>query len=254
MEVYAALSGGLNVKQDESKDDEKEKEKQSTRNNDQWKFLNTSFLCVPFSASGTKDIFDKESLVLTLKAQFVNDLNETKYFDLSPFSSFAEKEGKNEILFYGEFSELSIDNISIQGDADTHFGEYFQALNYWQKVSTGFAAHDDKQYNLKAPTENLYKLLLSLLNEDEAVPKYIQQIFKFYNESKTGSKYHAKHKELLDVDFRGIQDKVAKEMSKELQEKLLNEDMSDVDKDKLEKIFTGKVENFAANNGEEQKW
>eukprot|EP01084_Bolivina_argentea_P022399 41627_1 len=116
MIVYAGLSGGLNIKQEEKKEEKKDNNEdefeEDKRKNDEWEFFNTGFLTYPFSACKDQNIFKKNILILSLQAQFLNDFNDTKYFDLSYFSSF--KNG-NEILFFGEFSELSVINISVSG-------------------------------------------------------------------------------------------------------------------------------------------
>merc|ERR1711933_416266 len=117
---------------------------------------------------------------------FLNEFNDTYYFDLSAFSSFAAKDGKNEVLFMGEYSELSIVDIAVQGDETCDFSIYFRALNYWQKLTSGFADFNAKKYNIDSVTDETQSALLDMLKSDDKVPSYIQRVFKYYNESKRG--------------------------------------------------------------------
>eukprot|EP01083_Nonionella_stella_P080363 220834_1 len=239
--VYHGLSDGLNVQEEkEEKKDKKEDgddEDEDKRKNNQWEFLNTGFLTFPLSACRETNVFSKGTVLLTLKTQFVNEFNETRCFDLAPLSSFAEKDGKNEIVFMGEFSELSVDNISVVGEASADFKIYVDAINLWQMLSTGFADYNDKKYSVNKSKET-QDALVKLLKEDKDVPKYMQQVFKYYNESKKGEKYHRCYEELLDIDFSNICKTVAKTLNKELQDLLFNDEVSDVDPAKIKKIFT----------------
>ena len=245
--VYAGLTGGLNVVEekkgdDEAKDDKKKKEDEDDEDrnkNDQFTFLNTTFLVIPFSATRDNALFDKGTVVISLKATFLNEFNDTKYLDLAPFSSFSEKEGKNEILFLGEFCELQFVDIKVQGDDSCNFSDYIMALKYWQKFTSGFADFNAKKYNMEfLPSDKIQACLLKILKGDKEVPKYIQQLFSYYNENKTGEKYHRMYDEILDIDFGKICKKVAAGLSKEIQALLFNEDVSDVDKAKIKKFFT----------------
>lgn len=228
MVVFVGLSGGLN-------NEEKDDENMNKRKNDEWEFLNTAFLVSPFSACKQSNIFSKGTLVLSLKTQFLNEFNDTNYFDLAAFSSFADKDGKNEILFFGKFAELSIVDIRVAGDDKCDFSEYFRALNYWQKLTSGFADFNAKKYNIEPITDETQLALLNMLNGSDKVPKYIQRVFKFYNDSKKGQEFHRMYTELLDCGF----DKICKNkrVTKEIAKMLFNDDMSDVDPNKIKKIF-----------------
>ena len=174
-----------------------------------------------------------------MKATFLNEFNDTKFLDLSPFSSFTEKDGKNEVLFYGEFSELSFVSMKVQGDDKCDFSDYIIALRYWQKFSSGFADFNDKKYNLLPfiPEEKTQKLLLAILNGDDSVPKYVKSLFNNYKDKDGKKGYHRMYTELYDIDFSKICKKVAKGLIKELQDKLFNDDLSDVDSAKIKKLF-----------------
>lgn len=173
--------------------------------------------------------------MLSLKAQFLNDFNDTSYFDLSGFSSFAESDGKNEVLFMGEFSELSIVNMSLQGDEKCGFSEYFRALNHWQKLTSGFADFNAKKYNIEPMTDKTQLALLDMLNGEEKVPAFIRRVFEYYNATKKGESFHRMYTELLDIGF----DKFAKKkrVREEIANMLLKDDGTDVDPNKIKKIF-----------------
>jgi len=228
MVVHAGLTGGLNDSDDQKNND-------NGRKNDEFEFFNTAFLVSPFCASKEMNVFPKGTVVLSLKAQFLNEFNDTNYFDLSAFSSFTESDGKNEVLFMGEYSELSIVNIGVQGDDSCDFSVYFRALNYWQKMSSGFADFNAKKYNIEPVTEQTQSALLDMLKGDAKVPKYIGRVFKYYNESKRGVAFHKMYTELLDVGF----DKFCKKerVNKEIAAMLLNAEGTDVDPNKIKKIF-----------------
>merc|ERR1712129_132718 len=201
-----------------------------SRKNDEFEFFNTACLVSPFCASKeAKNTFAKGTLILSLKAQFLNDFNDTNYFDLSAF-------GANAVLFLGEYSELSIVDVTVQGDDDCDFSIYFRALNYWQKLTSGFADFNSKKYNIEPVTEQTQAALLDMLKGGaDNVPKYIVKLFEYYNESKKGETFHKMYTELLDVGF----DKFCKKerVWKEIAQMLLNEDGTDADPKKIKKIF-----------------
>jgi len=254
MVVYAGLSGGIDneeKKKDDDKDkeekkqektqeekDKEEKERKKRSANAEFEFFNTAFLISPFSTTRDPAVFEKGTLVIGMKATFLNEFNDTRYLDLSPFSSFTEKDGKNEVVFYGEFSELSFVSMKIQGDDKCDFSDYIIALRYWQKFSTGFADFNDKKYNMAfIPDEKTQKLLLSILNGDKDVPKYVGSLFDNYKDKDGKKGFHRMYSELYDIDFSKICKKVAKGLIKELQEKIFNDDLSDVDSAKIKKLF-----------------
>mmetsp|Transcript_26905 Transcript_26905/g.44103 ORF Transcript_26905/g.44103 Transcript_26905/m.44103 type:complete len:458 (+) Transcript_26905:35-1408(+) len=219
-------------------------------------FLNTAFLMAPFSACKDADIFGKDVVVLSLQTQFLDHFNDTKYFDLSSFSSFGRKQGKNEVVFFGEFAELSVMNIAVSGDGTSavqDFKPFMDALNIWQKMSSGFADYDSAVYNAPALTEQRQQILADLLNlKEEKIPKYIFHLFKYYNESKTGASFHSMYDDVLDVDFSLICNNLAQELNKEIQGLLFNEDVTDIDPKKIKRIFP-KAKQCNNTNGEQTK-
>ena len=269
MVVYAGLSGGIDneetkeeeeVKQDgdDDSDDEEEKKPKKTEEekdkeeqekkrsaNAAFEFFNTAFLISPFSATRDPAIFDKDTLVIGLQATFLNEFNDTRYLDLTQFSSFSENDGISEVVFYGEFSELSFVSMKVQGDDSCDFGEYLLALRYWQKWSTGFADFNDKKYNMAfLPSEKTQKLLISILNGDKDVPKYVLSLYDHFRGKQGQKGYHRMYEELYDIDFSKICKKVAGGLIKELQEMIFNEDLDDVDPVKIKKLYNDKVKQY----------
>eukprot|EP00483_Globobulimina_turgida_P005039 UN05049 len=139
--------------------------------------------------------------------------------------------------FSVNFGELSVVNVCVAGDASYDFNAYFEALNLWQMLSTGFAGFEGGKYNLEVTGES-QATLVKLLNGDKDIPKYIQQVFRYYNESKMGQTYHKMYGEFLDIDFSKICVKVGKNLSQEMKALLFNDDVSDVDAAKIKRIFS----------------
>merc|ERR1711997_211323 len=77
--------------------------------------------------------------------------------------------------------------------------------------------------------------LLDMLNADDKVPSFIQRVFKYYNDSKMGQPFHRMYTELLDVGF----DKFCKKerVRQEIAAMLIKDDGTDVDANKIKKIF-----------------
>ena len=80
-----------------------------------YEFFNTSFITQPLQCSGDKSVFIPRSRILHLKTQFRNEdsMNDTNCIKLDYFNTFDK--GKNQYLFFGEYSELSITNITLSG-------------------------------------------------------------------------------------------------------------------------------------------
>jgi hypothetical protein len=214
-------------------------------------FFNTAFLSEPLSCTTNLDIANNFAmyadfstfLILELKSQFVNDFNDTRCLDISDLCSNSSEQ---QILFWGEWGELSIQNIITvdqeSGQAMYPYTDWMKGMKYWQKLTSGFADFNVRKFNLGFELdEKTQAFMCRMARRDADVPPYMQQLFDYYCAQKTGVAFHKMYTAQLDIDFGKIIKKAFKHMTSETRELLFNEDVSDIDPQKIKQFFRNGV-------------